>query len=328
MLKDIYKENMVIEGKAKPYTKIKKTRKSPLLGLFLLLSLTGLFFFANYAFFERPNNMVRGFSIHPLGKRVRKSSINVSEGLAVPPSQYDNFINDSTLPMKAIFGLQIKRIVIDAGHGGKIPGALGTLKTLEKDITLDIARRLRSRLNKNRQYEILMTRDTDITLSLEDRIEFSNKNGADLFISIHVNSIPVKPLNIIETYYFGPHSDKEALMLAEKENRGAGYSLNDFKDIIQNIENTMKTQESHKLASFIQGSLFKNIKRQNKNTKDFGIKTAPFVVLLGVEAPSVLAEVSCLSNLVEEKKLTTPGYRDEIAGFLEEGIVKYLSQNK
>ncbi|MCI0470056.1 MAG: N-acetylmuramoyl-L-alanine amidase, partial [Candidatus Aminicenantes bacterium] len=138
--------------------------------------------------------------------------------------------------------------------------------------------------------------------------------------------IPNKPLNIIETFYFGPHTDKEALLVAEEENKGSGYSMKDFKQIIQNIGDTLKTQESNALALYIQQSLYRNISKQNDNIKNWGIKTAPFVVLLGVNVPAVLAEVTCLSNSDEERKLRKEYYREKIAQFLEEGIVSYLDK--
>jgi N-acetylmuramoyl-L-alanine amidase len=200
------------------------------------------------------------------------------------------------------------------------------LGTKEKDITLDIAMKLRDRLNKHPGYQILMTREKDITLSLNDRIDIAKSCGADLFISIHINYIPDRPINTIETFYFGPHTDKSSLLLAEKENKGTEYTLNDFKGIIRNIEDTLKTQESRSLAYFIQRSLYRNIRKENKDIKNFGIKTAPFVVLLGVDIPSVLTEVTCLSDIKEEMKLNTGYYRKKIARYLEEGIVNYLNK--
>ena len=125
----------------------------------------------------------------------------------------------------------MKLILIDAGHGGEDPGTTGKLGTKEKDITLDIAMRLRERLQRYRGYQILLTREKDITLSLNQRIDIAKSCQADLFISIHINYLPNRPINTIETFYFGPHTDKESLMLAEKENKGTEYTLNDFKGI-------------------------------------------------------------------------------------------------
>jgi N-acetylmuramoyl-L-alanine amidase len=239
--------------------------------------------------------------------------------------QYEPFIHDSQIPLKTVFGLKVKKIIIDPGHGGEDPGASGKSGTMEKTITLDIAKRLKSRLEKHKKYKVLMTRSRDVTVSLEERIEFANKHQGDLFISIHVNYIPSKPINIIETYYFGMPKNRQAIQLAVKENQSSQYSHTDFEEIIKNIQNTIKTQESNVLASAIQQSLFRNIRKQYKETMDYGIKSAPFIVLLGVQVPSVLTEISCLSNVEEEKRLNREGHREEIAQYLEEGIILYLN---
>jgi N-acetylmuramoyl-L-alanine amidase len=132
----------------------------------------------------------------------------------------------------------------------------------------------------------------------------------------------------METYYFGPHSDKRSLELAERENHESDYAIGDFRKIIARIGDTMKTEESQELANAIHGNLYKNLKRHNPDLIDAGTKTGPFVVLLGVEVPSVLVEISCLSNMTEETRLSQPGYRDDIADFLKLGIVDYLEQRK
>lgn len=238
---------------------------------------------------------------------------------------YQTLFDQSNLDVANVFGLDIKTIVIDAGHGGRDPGAIGPFGLQEKDVTLDIAVRLRDRLTRREGYRILMTRDDDTFLSLKERVEFSNEQHADLFLSIHINSLPVERVTMVETYYFGPHADSESLRLAERENRGSGYNLSDFDDVIARITNTVKQQQSRQVASSIQRSLFSNMRVRNKTIKNWGIKTAPFVVLLGVEAPSVLAEISAISNKRAEKRLGTDSYRDQIASFLEEGILRYLN---
>ena len=133
-----------------------------------------------------------------------------------------------------------------------------------------------------------------------DRINFANSHKSDIYISIHVNYIPNKPINTIETYCFGPNKDKRTLLLAERENQGSQLTMSDFKEIIQEIGNTMKSQESSLLALSIQKSLYGNIKKQNKDVENWGVRRAPFIVLLGVDTPSVLTEVTCLSNQQEE----------------------------
>jgi N-acetylmuramoyl-L-alanine amidase len=242
------------------------------------------------------------------------------------PADYGALIQDAQVPIVDLFGLGIRTIVLDPGHGGGDPGAMGPTGVMEKDVTLDIAKRLRERLSKYDDYRVLLTREKDVRVSLRDRVEFSNSSGADLFISIHVNSLPLETLAIVETYFFGPHDDEVSLRVAHRENQGSGYGMGDFKAMIEKIGNTLKTQESRALAKSIQTHLFRNIKRHNKKVVSWGIKTAPFMVLLGADVPSVLSEVSCISNPDEEQRLATKEYRETIAEYLEEGILDYLSK--
>jgi N-acetylmuramoyl-L-alanine amidase len=241
-------------------------------------------------------------------------------------SDFAMLLRDNQLPVTALFGLDVKTIVIDAGHGGADPGAIGAHGTMEKDIALDIALRLRDRLHNAGRYRILMTRDADTTLRLNQRVEFANENQADLFVSIHVNAFPDVRVKTIETYYFGAPPDTATTELAKLENSDSHYGMADFKNMLSKIAHTMKHQESAALATSIQDSLFQNIHKLDHGMRNFGVKTAPFVVLLGVDAPSVLAEISCITNVDEEKKLNTPAYRDKIASFLEKGIHQYLRQ--
>jgi N-acetylmuramoyl-L-alanine amidase len=134
--------------------------------------------------------------------------------------------------------------------------------------------------------------------------------------------------NLVETFYFGPQADKRILELAEKENAGSGYAVADFRQVIERISDTLKTQESKDLAALLHRQLYTNLKRENRQLSNAGIKTAPFVVLLGSDVPSVLAEVSCLSNEREARNLETPEYRDKVAGYLRDGILEYLDQQR
>ena len=331
MFKEVLKDNLRMAEKAgNNHRPQRKKKKLVIISSASFLAILIYFLANNFAFLEQTHSQdIRSRSFKP-GVYSRQSDLESKKtgGSNLVPPHYTTFLRNLQMPLRRVFGLKVKKILIDPGHGGEDLGAVGKLGTKEKDITLDIARKLRERLKKHQGYQILMTREEDVTLLLEDRIEFANYCGADLFISIHINYIPNAPISIIETYYFGPHTDKEALLLAEKENKGTEYTLNDFKEIIQNIENTLKTQESKSLALFIQKSLYMNISKQNKNIKNWGLKTAPFIVLLGVNIPSVLTEVTCLSNINEEKKLNKEHYREEIARYLEEGIVSYLNKNK
>jgi len=234
---------------------------------------------------------------------------------------------DSGVSLAQLFGLGVKTIVIDPGHGGKDPGTIGKkVKVYEKDVVLEIAKKLRDKLVAKGGYEVLMTRESDETLALSDRVEFANANAADLFISIHINYATGKK-SFIETYYFGATDDDKVMDLAKRENADSHYEYGEFKEIIKKIGDTLKYQESRQLAHSVQTNLFNRMKKINKHASDHGIKSAPFVVLLGLDTPSILTEVSCFCNPEEEKRLKTSEYQENIAAFLEKGIVSYLNKN-
>ncbi|MDW7772722.1 MAG: N-acetylmuramoyl-L-alanine amidase [Desulfobulbaceae bacterium] len=239
---------------------------------------------------------------------------------------YSLILNNDQVRLSSVFGLGVQTIVIDPGHGGRDPGAIGALNTQEKDIVLDIAKRLQNKLQQGGNYRVLLTRENDTNMTLAERVEFANAGSTDLFISLHVNALPQKSFNVTETYYYGPPTDPETLRLAEQENRGSGVLTKDFENMIKKIGNTFKEQESANLAAAIQYSLFTNVKKYDKNIADAGIKIAPFVVLLGVDAPAVLVEISCITKKEEELKLNMPAYREEITSFLAQGTIRYLER--
>jgi len=249
------------------------------------------------------------------------------EQQAIDPANFQA-LTESGVPLAQLFGLSVRTIVIDPGHGGKDPGTIGKSGIREKDVSLAIAKKLKEKLvaDGHGQFQVLMTRESDDTLALSDRVEYANANNADLFISIHINAAESKQ-NFIETYFFGATSDDNAANLAQRENADSNYEFGDFKEIIQKIGDTLKYQESRQLAHSIQTSLFKRMRKINKHASDHGIKSAPFVVLLGLDAPSILAEVSCFCNKPEEDRLKSAEYRDSIATFLKQGIVSYLNNN-
>lgn len=239
---------------------------------------------------------------------------------------YSFALNNDQMRLSSIFGLDVQTIVIDPGHGGMDGGAVGAMGTKEKDVVLDIARRLRERLLASGRYNVILTRDNDSSMTLAERVDKVNAIHTDLFISLHVNALPQKRANVIETFYYGPPTDEETLRIAEQENRGSGIPASEFDTMIKKIGNTFKEQESATLASAIQHSLFTNAKKYDKDMADAGTKIAPFVVLLGVNAPSVLVEISCISKKQEELKLNLPAYREEITSFLAEGTTRYLAR--
>lgn len=233
-------------------------------------------------------------------------------------------LDQAGVPMSALFDLGVRTIVLDPGHGGRDGGTSGTSGLLEKEIVLDVARRLERRLEHSGRYNVLLTRTADSTLSLRERVEFSNRVGADLFISLHVNWFPSDSVNAIETYYFGSHSDNTVLRLAERENQNSDYSVAEFNRLMSNVSERVKGEESRTLALAVQRSIIRNTREQIGDVQNWGIKSGPFVVLVGTEAPGILAEIGVLSNDAEASRLATAEYRELLALFLEEGIVNYL----
>jgi N-acetylmuramoyl-L-alanine amidase len=219
--------------------------------------------------------------------------------------------------------LSIKRIVIDPGHGGE-PGAISASGLTEKEITLDVALRLR-RLMEKESVEVLLTRQTDQLVPLDKRVAFANENKADLFVSIHVNSVEPRSLRVLETYYVGATDDPETLRLASIENKDSGYSLADYKKILEKIYVDARHDESRALARTIQAQLYRTLKPTNPVLENRGVKTAPFVVLIGTQMPAILVEISCLSNEEEAQLLTKEDYRENIALALLQGIRNYAS---
>ena len=257
---------------------------------------------------------------------------------AAPPAQNVSNLNVEQIPEaeiplstprpidRAAIPLSIKTIVIDAGHGGE-PGTTAESGMTEKEITLDLALRLR-RLLTNAPFKVLLTRETDRSMSLEKRVSFANENKADLFLSIHANWMEPHTVRALETYYVGPTDDPAALKLVSRENKESGYSLSDYKQILEKIYVDARRDESRTLAKSMQAQLFRALKERNPALENRGIKTAPFVVLIGTQMPAILVEVACLSNDEEAELLTKEDYRENIALALARGIRSYASTLK
>ena len=359
ILRGVYDENLRIASERhEPKTAKKKSRRQPFVWLLVpvlligVLGLTGIFSSEKERGAQHAGALATG-SVSDSTQSLPTVEIKVPVPVPVPfnsfsdptsyilrPTDTADFqplnqeklldyslvLNNDQFRLSSIFGLDVKTIVIDPGHGGKDPGAIGVLKSKEKDIVLDVAKRLKEKLEESGRYHVLLTRESDTSMSLAERVDFANAGRTDLFISLHINALPQKSFNVTETYYYGPPSDPETLRLAEQENRGSGVSTRDFENMIKKIGNTFKEQESANLASAIQHSLFTNVKKYDKNIADAGIKIAPFVVLLGVNAPAVLVEISCITKKEEELKLNMPAYREEITNFLAQGTIRYLER--
>ena len=220
-----------------------------------------------------------------------------------------------------VFPLEVRRIVVDPGHGGDDFGTIDN-DLVEKEITLDIGKRLTALL-RDGGYEVHMTREDDRQLVLRERADIANRLRSDLFVSIHVNWMNASQVRGIETYFLGTTEDPELKELARRENRRSGYSLADMKMLLEGIYTGVRRDASQQFASRVQRSLYTSLRRVNPKLKNRGVKTAPFVVLVSTEMPAILAEVSCLSNREEAKLLSRPLYRDHIAEALFRGITGY-----
>jgi len=222
-------------------------------------------------------------------------------------------------------GLGVRRIVIDPGHGGKDPGTLNRkLGLYEKDITLDIAKRLQQILKQKSQYEVILTRETDRYLSLEERTAIANSKKGDLFLSIHVNSSPRKHVSGIETYFLNITTDPWAIQVAAQENAVGQKSIGEMTAIVEKILKDSKKSESKILCGFIQKNLVKRLASQYSRVNDLGVKKAPFYVLVGARMPAALVEASFLSHSMEAKRLQTASYRYLVAAGLYYGIIEYI----
>jgi N-acetylmuramoyl-L-alanine amidase len=219
-------------------------------------------------------------------------------------------------------GLGISRVVIDAGHGGHDPGA--RVKGLnEADVTLDVAQRLEKLLLKVQGVEVVMTRRTNVYIPLEERTAIANRAGADLFLSIHVNASRSTRARGIETYFLNFAPSPEAEAIAARENAGSSKTMHNLPDIVKAIALNNKIDESRDFASLVQTAMFDRLRKANREARNLGVKQAPFMVLIGATMPSVLAEISFLTNRQEASLLKTANYRQAIADALFTGISKY-----
>lgn len=221
-------------------------------------------------------------------------------------------------------GLKIGRIVIDAGHGGHDTGTIGPRGLQEKDLALDVGLRLGKLLENRLGTEVVYTRDDDTFVPLETRTGIANKEEADLFLSIHANSSRDASARGIETYYLNFTSSADALEVAARENSVSESSIHELQDLVKKIALKDKIEESREFAGDVQQALHRGLAPKNTGLKDRGVKKAPFIVLIGANMPSVLAEISFVSNPTDEKKLMTPEYRQKVAESLYRGIAKYV----
>ena len=220
-------------------------------------------------------------------------------------------------------GLKIGKIVIDPGHGGHDTGTVGPNGLEEKDLVLDVAKRLGRLLETRLGAEVIYTRKDDTFIPLETRTAIANQEQADLFISIHANSSHDADARGVETYYLNFTSSPDALEVAARENAVSESSIHQLQDLVKKIALKEKIEESREFATDVQGSLYSGLAARNLGLRDRGVKKAPFIVLIGANMPSILAEISFVSNPQDERKLETAEYRQRIAESLYRGVSKY-----
>jgi N-acetylmuramoyl-L-alanine amidase len=220
-------------------------------------------------------------------------------------------------------GLKINRVVIDPGHGGHDEGTHGTRGLVEKELVLDVALRLGKLVEDHMGAEVVYTRKDDTFIPLEGRTALANEKKADLFISIHANSSPVPRITGVETYYLNFPSSKDAADVASRENATSDKSIFELRDLVQKITLHDKSEESKEFAGRVQAALFAFSTKNFPTEKNRGVKKAPFVVLIGANMPSILAEIGFLTNTREESLLKKPDYRQKLAEALYRGISKY-----
>ncbi len=224
-----------------------------------------------------------------------------------------------------VLGLKIGKIVIDAGHGGHDTGTIGPNGLQEKDVVLDVAKRLGRLLESRLGAEVIYTRRDDTFIPLETRTAIANRERADLFISIHANSSRDSDARGVETYYLNFTSSPEALEVAARENAVSEKSIHELQDLVKKIALKDKIEESREFAGDVQESLYGGLALNSAGVRNRGIKKAPFIVLIGANMPSILAEISFVSNPTDERKLETPEHRQRIAESLYRGVSKYVS---
>ncbi len=234
-------------------------------------------------------------------------------------------IEDGSQTLTRALGLKVDRIVIDPGHGGFDTGTIGPTGLEEKNVVLDVALRLRKLFETRTNSEVFMTRSTDKFVPLEERTAIANEDGADLFISIHANASRDPHVRGIETYFLNFTSDPEALQLAARENATSQESVHQLQNLIKKIALNNKIEESQELAHDVQTVLYRRMSRISHGIHDRGVRKAPFVVLIGANMPSILTEISFLSNPRSEHLLREPRYREDIAKAIFSGVENYIN---
>lgn len=253
-------------------------------------------------------------------KASKTSNLKVKNRIKDPKATADSIVKQ--------LSLGVKRIIIDPGHGGRDYGAPGRIKGVhEKKIVLKIGQKLAKKIRKEIKCEVIMTRNNDKFLTLEERTAIANTKNADLFISIHTNANRDRRAYGIETYFLSPAGDKESILVAARENATSTNNISDLDVILSDLLQNSKINESSRLAAYIQESIYKNLKKKGySRVKNKGVKQAPFYVLIGAQMPAVLIETSFISNQRECKRLINSKYQDRLCEGIVFGIKKYIKE--
>ncbi len=258
-------------------------------------------------------------------KTALEPKTNTKKEVAAVSATPKAIIEKSTLS-KAL-GLKIRRIVVDPGHGGKDPGAVAGGK-YEKDMTLHLAKLVKNNLIANDpELEVILTRDKDEYLSLEQRSEIANNLKADLFISIHINAHTNNKIEGFETYYLNYSNEAGALNVAARENTSSALTLSQMDSILKLLVGNTKLKESEQFAKHVHSAVFQDLDKEKLFSKDLGVKQAPFLVLLGAKMPSLLLEVGFITNGQERSRLDSSVYSEKIATSISDGIMSYIKWN-
>jgi N-acetylmuramoyl-L-alanine amidase len=243
----------------------------------------------------------------------------------VQPASAPQPTRDGQSTLTRTLGLKIGRIVIDAGHGGHDTGTIGPTGLMEKDLCLDVALRLGKIIQQRLPgADVVFTRSDDTFIPLEERTHIANEAKADMFISIHANSSRDSDARGIETYYLNLKGSEEAMEVAARENATSDQGIHELQDLVKQIARTEKIGESKEFAEDVQDSLSKRVQKASRVVKNRGVRKAPFVVLIGADMPSILTEISFLSNPADEKMLKQPEHRQRVAEGIYQGVASYL----
>jgi len=252
---------------------------------------------------------------------------SIPKNVCIPP-RLRNLEKGKKLSLAQQLGLCVRKIVIDPGHGGKDPGAIGPDGLEEKNVVLKVAKRLAKILRKKLGCQVILTRKRDVFLPLEERTAIANADKADLFISIHANSSPNRYARGVETFFLNFALDKDAMRVAARENATSTKRISDLQNILNDLMRNSKIRESKRLAQYVQEGIVDTLRKRYKGVENLGVKQAPFFVLIGARMPAILTEISFISNRIEEKRLESNRYLDLIAQGIANGIIAYVESTE